>query len=698
MSQTSCSEIDTQRQTRQVRTVCPHDCPDACSVLATVEDNKLIRTEGDPAHPFTQGFLCGKVNRYAERIHSPDRLLTPLRRVGPKGEGRFVPISWPEALDEIASRWQEIIQQHGGEAIAGYAYSAHQGLLNRNFTQALFHSLGTTRVNASAVCDSCNGAAWNMTVGADMGTEPEQVQESDLVISWGANLDSTNAHLLPFIEMAQKRGAKLVVIDVWRTRTARHADWFIPIQVGTDTALALGIAHILQRNGLIDRDYIDRLVLGYDRWAEEVLPRYSPTVVAEITGITTADIEALALAYGTARAPFIRMGQGLSRHIGGGTAVRAIVSLPGLIGAWQYPGGGALLSTASHYNFNYGAVRRPDLQPISETRVLNMVQFGRSLLEWQDPPLQSVFIQSNNPAVTCPEQNLVRQGLSRDDLFTVVHDSFLTDTACYADVVLPACTSFESEDIYRGYGTHYVQYGPQVIPPQGDSWSNVQLIVALAHRLGLTDPVFQKTPQAHIAALLDVPDGPVSELSLDKLLEGKPQRLNVPALGHPFDQYFPTGSGKLQIACPELAQRGLPDLPDYEINPVPESEVYPLRLVTAPGHHLHHSSFNGVAFLRRNEGRPLARLHPQEAEARQIEDGQAVELFNDAGAVGLYARVTTDVPLGAIVVEGQRPKSHYLSGGPLNRLCSDRYSDFGEGATYQSTWLDVRPLVVAGIA
>jgi anaerobic selenocysteine-containing dehydrogenase len=601
-----------------------------------------------------------------------------------------MPISWDEALDEITTRWQEIIAGYGGEAVAGYAYSAHQGLLNRNTAQALFHALGATRVNAGTICDTCCGEAWELTVGMG-GTDPECVPEADLIISWGANLDSTNVHLLPFIAMARSRGARLVVIDVWRTRTARRADWFMPIRVGTDAALALGIAHVLQRQGLLDHDYIARLVLGYERWAAEVLPRYAPETVAAITGVPAADVEALALMYGQAQAPFIRMGQGLSRHVGGGMAVRAIAALPGLTGAWQHPGGGALLATADNYNFNFAALRRPDLQP-SPCRVLNLVRLGRALLEWQDPPLQALFIQSNNPATTCPEQNLVRRGLARADLFTVVHETFLTDTARYADIVLPACTSFESEDLYRGYGTYYVQYGPQVLPPQGDAWSNYRLIAALAQRLGLSDPVFQRTPQEHIAALLDVAEGPVAGLSLASVLDGRPHRLNIPAMGHTFDRHFPTASGKLQIASPELAARGLPDLPDYIGDAVEPPSAYPLRLVTAPGHYLHHSSFIGVASLRRREGEPCVHLHPDEAAKRGLEPGQAVELFNDAGYVGLYAQMSTDVPVGVAVVEGHRPQSHYLSGGPLNRLCSDRYSDLGAGATYQSTWLDVRPL------
>lgn len=532
------------------RTVCAHDCPDACSVLVTVEQGRVVRTVGDAQHPFTRGFLCGKVNRYAERVHAPSRLLTPLRRVGAKGEGQFAPVTWDEALDEIVSRWQAIMARYGGEALAGYAYSAHQGLVNRNSTQALFHALGATRVNAAAVCDSCCGEAWELTVGAAGGTDPERVQDSDYIIAWGANLDSTNVHQLPFIDLARRQGAKLVVIDVWRTRTARRADWFIPIRVGTDTALALGLAHVLQRDNLVDHDYIQRLVLGYERWCQEVLPRYTPAAVEAITGVPAHDVEALAHAYAQARAPFIRLGQGLSRNTNGGAATRAITCLPGLVGAWQRPGGGALLATADSYKFNFPALRRPDLQPGGPKRLLNMVRFGQALTTWQDPPLMALFVQSNNPAVTCPAQSLVRRGLAREDLFTVVHDTFLSETARYADFVLPACTSFESEDLYRGYGTYYVQYGAQVLPPQGEAWPNYRLVATLAQRLGLTDAAFQRTPREHMATLLDVTAGPVAGLQLDALLDGLPRRLHLPALGHTFDQHVPTPSGKVQIACP----------------------------------------------------------------------------------------------------------------------------------------------------
>lgn len=305
----------------------------------------------------------------------------------------------------------------------------------------------------------------------------------------------------------------------------------------------------------------------------------------------------------------------------------------------------------------------------------------------------SLFVQSNNPAVNCPQQDLVRRGLAREDLFTVVHDTFMSDTARYADILLPACTSFESADLYRSYGAYYVQYGPRVLPPQGEAWSNYRLIGELAGRLGLTDAVFSRHPGEHIAELLKVENGPLAGISVAAVLTGTPQRVPVPVLGHPFDHHFPTPSGKLQIACPDLESLGLPEFPDYVPEVVAGASPYPLRLLTAPGHHLHHSSFNGVESLQRREGGPWARLHPDDAAARGIAAGQAVELFNAAGIAGLYAMISTDVPAGVVVVEGHRARSHYLSGGPLNILCSDTYSDFAEGATYQSTWLDVRPLL-----
>ena len=410
------------------------------------------RDQGGSDQPFTAGFACAKVNRDAELVHSPERLETPLRRVGAKGEDKFVPIGWDAALDEIVNRWQAIIAESGPPALLGYAYSAHQGQMNRGLVNGLFHALGASRLRAGTVCDTCCETAWDMTVGPVGGADPESVVHSDLVISWGADLVATNVHFWAKLEAVRRRGTKLVVIDPRRSRTARLADWHLPIRIGTDAALALGVMHILVRDGLCDRDYIAQHTLGFDRVEREVLPRFPAERVAEITGLRTAGIERFAALYGAAKSSFIRLGEGMTRLAQGGQALRAVALLPGVTGAYGRAGGGALLLTAASCELDYDVVRKPSGP--AETRTVNHLRLGEGLLELEDPPIRALFIAANNPAVTCPDAGKVRRGLARDDLFTVVHDPFLSVTARYADIVLPAATYLESEDLYRAYGSY----------------------------------------------------------------------------------------------------------------------------------------------------------------------------------------------------------------------------------------------------
>lgn len=663
-----------------VRTVCPHDCPDACSLLVTVEDERVTQVQGDPDHPFTRGWLCGKVNHYEQRVHSPERLLTPLRRTGPKGAGQFALVGWDEALDEIATRWRQIIKEHGGEALLGYAYSSHQGIVNRNLPRALFHALGATRMLAGTVCDSCCGAGWEAAVGATVGTDLETIVDSDFILVWGANLLSTNAHLWPFIEQARDNGATITVIDPFRTRTARKADVHLRPRVGTDTALALGIMHVLVRDGLLDQQYVSQHTSGFEQLCAETLPLYPPARVAEITGIAEADIEALAAGYGRARAPFLKLGMGLSRHRYGGMTIRAIAMLPALVGAWRRTGGGAHLDSSPLWSFDVNALRRPDLEP-RPAREVNHSQLGRALLEFNAPPILALFVMANNPATTCPDQARVIKGLAREDLFTVVHDTFMTDTARYADIVLPAATSFESEDLYRSYGTYYLQHGPQVIEPMGEARSNAQLVQDLARRLNLDEPVFSQAPREHIRSVLAGARGPVATLTLDQLTAGGPHKA----------PYVNPGPEMTHFASREMEAQGQPVLPEWR----PDRETappHPLRLLTLPGHTLHHSVFDGVPALRRRAGAPTAVLHPTDAAARGIRDGDPVLLFNDHGEAGLLARVSDDTLPGVVAVEGSRARAGYLRGGPINALVSDDLTDLGAGATYQSTYLDAKPL------
>jgi anaerobic selenocysteine-containing dehydrogenase len=674
-----------------VRTVCPHDCPDQCSMLATVRDGRLLRVQGDPDHPFTRGFLCGKVNRYSERVYSPARLTTPLRRTGAKGSGTFAPLSWDEALEEIAGRWQAIIREFGGEALLGWAYSGSVGLVNRNLPRALFHALGASRLIAGTVCDSACETAWDYTLGDTPGTDPESVERSDLIICWGANVVTTNVHLVPFIDRARANGAELIVIDPYRTRTARRADRHLMPRVGSDAALALGLMHVIAREGLHDEAYLATHAVGFEQLCAEVLPRYTPARVAEITGLEAAAVERLALQYGRARAPFIRLGMGMSRNSGGGMAVRAVACLPAVVGAWGKPGGGALMETIPAFGFDYDAIRRPDLLR-RPTRFVNHSTLGRDLLELRDPPIKALFIAANNPAVTCPDQARVVAGLSREDLFTVVHESFMTDTARFADIVLPACTAVESEDLYRSYGTYYTQYGPQLIEPVGEARPTYRVVQELAARLGLSDDdaVFQRTPREQMQALLAGATGPTATLRLDDLLAGGPAKLpHAPPHDGPRTTFF---------YAERMAAEGLPPLPDWQPDAAAEqaAERWPLRLLTAPGHFQHHSAFAGVESLQRREGEPRCLLNPADAAARGIHDGDAVLLYNDRGELGLYAHLTDDTQPGVVVVEANRARDRYLRGGPLNVLTSDRLTDMGAGATYQSTWLDVRPLAGFG--
>jgi anaerobic selenocysteine-containing dehydrogenase len=666
-----------------VRVVCGHDCPDMCSLVARVEGGRVVRIDGDPDQPFTAGFACAKVNRDAELVHSPERLATPLRRTGKKGEGRFAAIGWDEALAEIAARWRAIIDECGPLAILGYAYSAHQGQLNRNLLNGFFHALGASRLRAGTVCDTCCEAAWDATVGPVGGADPERVVQSDLIVAWGADLVATNVHFWAKAEIARKRGAPIVAIDPRRSRTARRADRHLQLKIGTDAALALGVMHILVRDGHCDRAFIAARTKGFERLEAEVLPRFTPARTAEITGLEVGEIEGFARLYGTAKASFIRLGEGMTRLARGGEALRAVALLPGVTGAYGRPGGGALLMTAASCELDYDVVRRPSGP--RQARIVNHLRLGEALTELRDPRIQALFVAANNPAVTCPDAGKVRRGLVREDLFTVVHDPFLSVTASYADIVLPAATYLETEDLYRSYGSYYLQYAPAAVAPQGEAWSNFRLAQELARRMGVSDPVF-RMPAAGIARLmLEGAHGRAAGLDPVTLPARGPVSLAPEA-----EQEFRTASGRLEFYSEELAARGLPPMPDWRPDPQEERDArrWPLRLLTAPGYFQSHTAFSGVGFLRRREGPPYCVLHPDEARARGLVDGGTVRLYNERGAVGLVLRVGDEVGLGVVLVPGQRPDGETAL-GTINILCSDRFTDLGDGATYQSTFLDV---------
>jgi anaerobic selenocysteine-containing dehydrogenase len=672
---------------KSVRVVCAHDCPDMCSLIAHVDNGKVVRVQGDPDHPYTAGFACGKVNRDADLVNSPERIATPLRRSGPKGSGQFTRITWDEALDEIATRWKAIIAESGPEAILGYAYSAHQGLMNRGLVGGLFHALGTSRLQAGTVCDTCCETAWDVTVGPVGGADPESVVHSDLVVSWGADLAATNVHFWALAEAQKKqRGMPIVVIDPRRTRSAKAADLYLPIRIGTDAALALGVMHILVRDGLANRDYIAKHTLGFDKVERDVLPRFTPERTAEITGLSVADIEKFAAMYGNAKAALIRLGEGMTRLVNGGQALRTVVLLPGVTGHYAVKGGGSLLLTAASCDLNYAAVRKPSGP--ATARMVNHLRLGEELLNMKEPPLRALYVSANNPAVTCPEVHKVQKGLSREDLFTVVHDPFMTDTARYADIVLPAASYLETDDLYRAYGAYWMQWGQKAAEPAGEARSNFHVAQALAQRMGVKDRIFTLTPREAAEELFKGATGPAAKADPQKLFAGEPHHI-----AHDWDgQPFKTPSGKLEFYSEQLAKQGLSPVPDWQPDPIEEADArkWPLRLLTAPGYFQAHTAFSGVGFLRKREGQPFCILHPEDAAKRGLKDGDQVRVFNERGEVGLMLKVVDEVQPGVLLVPGQRPTSEAVS-GTINMLCSDRYTDMGEGATYQSTFLDVGP-------
>src|SRR5438270_7126738 len=536
---------------RVVHAACPHDCPDACAVLITVGDGRATKIQGDPAHPVTRGFLCAKVAKYLDRVYSPDRVLYPMRRVGPKGpaacaadagEGAratqaiqkqsWQRISWDEALDEIASRFRAITAEFGSESILPYSYGGTLGALNgASMDRRFFHRLGASQLERS-ICSAAGEAGLKSVLGVKLGTEPEQFRHSKYIIAWASNIHGNNVHLWPFIAEARRKGAKLVVIDPYRTRTAACADWYLPINPGTDAALALGMMHVIIGENLHDADYVSKYTVGFEQLQEKV-KEYPPERVAQWTGIAAEDIRRLAREYATVRTSVIRLNYGVQRSERGGMATRAITMLPCITGGWKEIGGGLQMSLSGAVDLNTEALKRPDLMQAAlgrEARTINMVELGRVLNKQNDPPVKALFVYNSNPASVCPDHKEVVRGLMRPDLFTVVHEQFFTDTTDYADIVLPATTFFEHKDLQKGYGHYYLQVSNQAIEPLGECRSNVEVFRALAERMGFEEECFRESVDEMIDAALESNDPWMEGISRKRLERGQ-VRMNFSASG-----------------------------------------------------------------------------------------------------------------------------------------------------------------------
>src|ERR1041384_6552296 len=558
------TEQNGKRSLQVVRAACPHDCPDTCAMLVTVEDGRAVKVAGDPAHPFTRGFLCTKVANYEQRTHSPDRVRTCLRRTGAKGEGRFAVISWDEALDEIASRFKELAQSpEGAETILPYSYCGTMGLVqSQSMDRRFFHRLGASQLDRT-ICASAGAAGYDATNGARLGTDPERFADARLILLWGTNTITSNVHLWPFILEAKHKGARLIAIDPRRTRTADNCDEHIAPLPGTDAAFALGLMHVIFAEGLEDRDYLARHTVGAEELRRHVR-EYAPARVAEICGLEVETIVRLAREYATTRPSVIRLNYGLQRHAGGGMAVRAITCLPAVTGAWRDAAGGCLLSTSSTFPLNYAALERPDLLPDPRPRTLNMSALGDALTKVNDPPVRALYVYNSNPAAVAPDQAQVLKGLMRADLFTVVHEQFMTDTCDYADIVLPATTQLEHFDLHKAYGHLYLVVNERAVAPLHEAKPNSEVFSLLAARLGFTEACFKDSDEVNGGQALASDHPALKGITLERVRERGWLRLNVPETFAPFaDGNFPTASGKCELYSERLAAEGLPAVPEF---------------------------------------------------------------------------------------------------------------------------------------
>lgn len=660
--------------------VCPYDCPDCCGLLITVEDGKAVCVAGDPEHAFTRGTLCPKMAHYERTVHSAKRIMTPLKRVGQKGEGRFSPIGWDEAIEEIARRWHGIIKEYGAEAILPYSYAGTMGTIGYSAGHALFYALGATSLDRT-ICAPAKSRGYRDVMGATLPTAPQEAQHSDMIVLWSISMLATDIHFRHDIEMARKRGAKVYCIDTYRTKTADYADAFLCPRPGTDGALALAILHVLVQDDLADRAFLKEYVQGADELEQKVLPHYTLEAAAAITGVPAAAIRAFAHAYGNARAPFIRLGSGQSRYVNGAMTSRLITCLPAFVGAYAKKGGGLLTSASGSHAFDKNIIRRPDLEQRG-VRHINMCELGRALNDIDlTPPIKALYIYSSNPACTAPDQNQVLRGLQREDLFTVVHERFLTDTTRYADIVLPATTSLESEDLYYSYGHYTIQRARAVIPPVGESKSNWQTARLLAKAMHLTDPIFAKTEEDLVEALIASTKKawplPLTGEALQRLRDCHPVDLPLPA---DYKLHFATPSGKIEIKNP----RCQPPLPDY-LPPHKNSE--PFHLINAPDMRILDSSFNERDELTR-DGIMTLLIHPEDAAARGLQDGDSVRARNQRGHAHFTLKLSDCVNRGTLVTEGVWWQA-YTKDGNTNRLTSMRLTDKDGGSTFYDVSIDI---------
>ena len=666
-------------------------------MLVTVEDGRAIEVRGAPDHPTTSGVLCTKVARYLDRTYSPDRLRHPMRRIGRKGEGRFARISWDEALDEIATRFRQIAESaEGPQAILPYSYAGTMGLLQgQSMDRRFFHRLGASLLDRT-ICSSAGKAGWGAVVGASMGMDVEEYANSGLILIWGSNPITSNLHFWTRAQEAKRRGAKLVAIDPWRSATADKCHEHVALLPGTDGALAFGIMHVLIAEGLVDRDYVDRHTVGFDALADRAA-EWTPERAARSCGIAPEQVVRLAREYGTIRPAAIRLNYGMQRVHGGGNAVRAIACLPALVGAWRHPAGGALLSSSGAYPVDSAALERPDL--IRGTpRTVNMSTIGDALTRLDDPPVRAIYVYNSNPVAVAPESSRVVAGFSRDDLFCVVHEIFRTDTADYADILLPATTQLEQTDVHSSYGHLYALANNPAIAPLAEALPNTEVFRRLAVRMGFTEPCFRDSDDDLARQAFRADDPRVRGLDWETLKAEGWRRLDLPRPYAPFAQGgFPTPSGKCEFWSARMQDAGFDPLPDY-VAPYESTASnpdlarrYPLAFISPPARNFLNSSFANLPVSIAEERMPHVEIHPDDAAARGIGDGDSVRAFNDRGNLLAMARVTDRARKGVVVAPSVWWRKLAPGGENANALTSQALTDLGRAPTFYDCLVEVAP-------
>ena len=663
-------------------------------MLVTVKDGVAVKVQGDPSHPFTDGSLCTKVSHYTERTYAPDRLLHPLKRTGPKGSGEFRRIGWDEALDEIAARLKALAAEDP-QSILPLSYAGTMGMLQfSSMDRRFFHKLGASQLERT-LCSSAGKAGIKATLGGSYGMDPEHYQDARLILIWGSNPITSNLHFWARAQEAKRRGAKVIAIDPYRSLTAEKCTQHVAPLPGTDGALALGMMHVLISEGLVDADYVARYTLGYEELKEKI-KQYPPGWAAQTCGLPVEEIVQLARDYGTVKPAAIRLNYGMQRHAGGGMAARTIACLPALVGAWRDPAGGILLTTADNYHFDHAKLERPDLMPSPRPRIINHSKLGDALTA-AESPVRAVIVYNNNPVAVCPESSKVVAGFKREDLFCVVMDSFLTDTADYADIVLPATTQLEHPDIHKSYGHLYVLANNAAIAPVGESLPNVEVFRRLAARMGFEEACFRDSDDDLARQAIGSGHANLAGIDWETLKKAGWQRLALPTAFAPFAKgNFHTPSGKCEFYSEALKAQGMDPLPTYH----PPAELpssnpalarkYPLNFLSPPVRNFLNSSFANMKRFRDAEGEPSLELHSADAAARGIRDGDAVRVFNDRGSFTLKARVNDKPRPGVVVAPSVWWRKFAPDRRNANELTSQRTADMGGAATFYDCLVEVQ--------